>query len=50
MRKIYVVIMFADITSIKNGVFWDVMPRLLQEPTFQRNLAPSSSGWQESVN
>jgi hypothetical protein len=23
---------------------------LLQEPTFRRNLAPPSSGWQESVN
>jgi hypothetical protein len=22
----------------------------LQEPTFRRNLAPLSSGWQESVN
>jgi hypothetical protein len=38
---------FFTAVIMKNGVFWDLV---LVEPTFRNNLAPPSSGWQESVN
>jgi hypothetical protein len=35
--------------TTKNGIFWDVAPCGLYEPTFLRNVLPPSAGWKESV-
>jgi hypothetical protein len=39
-----------SILAVKNAVFGCYAAWLLQDPTFQRNVSPPESGWQESVS